>query len=114
MEKREDRRDRTIRYGERARRVRERVLCPLPWAPCAPILMRVRPERTAWFFAKGKSVGCRCRRVQRSLSPKIPGSLCHDGIRGYHPCVSQRIQGKRLVKAWLSELRGAEADDVEL
>jgi hypothetical protein len=45
------------------------------------------------------------------LSPKIAGSLCHGG--GYHPCVIERIAGKRLSKAWLSELRGVEADDVE-
>jgi hypothetical protein len=50
-----------------------------------------------------KPHGCRCRRVQRRLSPKVPGSLCHfvGSVGDYHPCVRERIEGKRVVRAWL-------------
>jgi hypothetical protein len=107
MKKREDRRDRTIRYGERARKIHLRVVHPNGVVDCVC-------ERSAWKFAKGKSLGCGCRRIQRSLSPKVAGSLCHDGVRGYHPCVAERIDGKRLVKAWVLELRAADPLDIEL
>ena len=69
-------------------------------------------ERSAWKFAKGKSVGCRCRRIGRNVGPKVAGSLCHVG--GYHPCVRARIDGKRLTKAWLVALRAVAPDEVEL
>ncbi len=107
MEGREERRDRTIRYGERARKIHLRIVHPDGVVDCVC-------ERSAWKFAKGKSMGCGCRRVQRGLSPKIPGSLCHDGRGGYHPCVRERILGKRLTKAWLLEARGGDLLDVEL
>lgn len=107
MKKREDRRDRTIRYGESARKVHLRWVHPDGVVDCAC-------EQSAWFFAKGKSMGCRCRRTQKSLSPKIPGSLCHGAGYDYHPCVRERIAGKRLVKAWLREVRAVKPDDVDL
>ena len=106
MKKREVRRDRTVRYGERARRIHLRTIHPSGIVDCIC-------EQSAWFFAKGKAVGCRCRRVQRSLSPKIAGSLCHGGGQ-YHPCVVERIAGKRLVKSWLKMVVSVEPDDVEL
>lgn len=106
MKKREDRRDRTIRYGEAARKTHLRVVHPDGVVDCVC-------ERSAWRFAKRKSLGCGCRRVQRGLSPKIAGSLCHGG-GGYHPCVVERIAGKRLAHAWLLESRGGHPDDVEL
>ena len=107
MEDREKRRDRTIRYGERARKEHLRVVHPRGPVDCIC-------EFSPWKFAKGKSVGCGCRRVQRSLSPKIPGSLCHAGDGDYHPCVAERIRGKRLAKAWLLEVRNGDPLDVEL
>lgn len=106
MQGREERRDRTIRYGERARRVHLSRVHPTGPVDCVC-------EFSAWKFAKGKAVGCRCRRVQRRYSPKIAGSLCHGG-GGYHPCVVQRIAGKRLAKAWLHELLAGDPLDVEL
>lgn len=107
MEGREKRRDRTIRYGERTRRVHLSRVHPTGPVDCIC-------ELSAWFFAKGKSVGCRCRRVQRGLSPKIAGSLCHGG-GGYHPCVIERIEGKRLARAWAHAVRGGtDPLDVEL
>jgi len=42
----------------------------------------------------------------------VAGSLCHGG--GYHPCVRERIEGKRLTKGWLVALRGEAPDEVEL
>lgn len=107
MDGREERRDRTIRYGERARKIHLRWVHPNGVVDCVC-------ERSAWKFAKGKSLGCHCRRVQRSLSPKIPGSLCHGNGGDYHACVEERIAGKRLAMKWLIELRGAEPDDIEL
>ncbi len=106
MEGREKRRDRTIRYGERTRREHLRVVHPTGPVDCIC-------ELSAWFFAKGKSVGCGCRRVQRGYGPKIVASMCHGGS-GYHPSVIERIEGKRLSQAWLRELRGVEPLDVEL
>lgn len=107
MEDREKRRDRTIRYGERARKLH------LSWRHPEGALDCIC-ERSAWKFAKGKSLGCPCRRVQRSLSPKISGSLCHDGVRGYHPSVVERIEGNRLARAWLLEVRSVDPLDIEL
>lgn len=104
MEHRGDRRDRTLRYATRARRVWLRAMCPIGFE-----------AHPVGRFAKGKAIGCGCRRVQRGLSPKIPGSMCHMGDHGYHPCVMERIAGKRLTKAWLRELRGGfDALDIEL
>jgi hypothetical protein len=107
VKKREKRRDQTIRYGERARKIHLSRVHPDGVVDCVC-------EFSAWKFAKGKSMGCHCRRVQRSLSPKIAGSLCHDGVRGWHPCVAERIDGKRLAKAWLLEVRSGDPLDVEL
>lgn len=112
MEKREIRRDRTIRYGERARAAHLRVVHPNGVVDCIC-------ERSAWFFAKKKSLGCSCKKhVGQSFgSPKLAGSLCHLGrsVRGYHPGVAERIAGRRLTHAWLVEIgRGFDPDDVEL
>ena len=54
-------------------------------------------------FAKNNPLGCRCRRIQPGCSPKIPASLCHVGLGDYHPCVKERIHGRRLEKAWVGQ-----------
>jgi hypothetical protein len=110
--KRQDRRDRTIRYGERARAEHLRVVHPDGVVDCVC-------ECSVWWFAKRKSLGCSCRKHVRSGfgSPKLAGSLCHlvRSLRGYHPSMVARIDGRRLTEAWLSALRsGTEADDIEL
>jgi hypothetical protein len=106
VEKREDRRDKSIRYGERARAVHMRVVHPDGTPDCIC-------EQSAWWFAKRKSLGCNCRRRWPGR-PKLALSLCH-GAGRYHPSVVERIAGGRLAHAWLRELRGArDADDVEL
>lgn len=114
MEAREKRRDRTIRYGARARAEHLRVV-----HPSGPETADCVCERSVWFFAKKKSLGCSCRKhVRQSFgSPKLAGSLCHLGrsVHGYHPGVAERIAGRRLTRAWLFEVEsGALPDDVEL
>src|SRR5271170_1213502 len=98
MEKREERRDRSYRYGKRARDTHLRVVHPDGVVDCVC-------ERSVWYFAKKKSLGCSCRKHVRSGfgSPKLVGSLCHMGgaARGYHPGVVERIDGKRLSASWL-------------
>lgn len=107
MKKREDRRDRTIRYGKRARDYHLRWFHPDGVVDCVC-------EFSVWKFAKGKGGGCPCRRRGRNCSPKLVASMCHGGDRGYHPCVVERIAGRRLTKAWLLEVRGGDSLDVEL
>jgi len=107
-----DRRDRTIRYGGRARAVHLRAVHPDGVLDCVC-------ERSVWWFAKKKSLGCNCRKHVRSGfgSPKLAGSLCHLGlsVRGYHPGIAERIAGHRLISGWLRDLRaGVLPDDVEL
>ena len=55
-------------------------------------------------LAKGVGLGCRCHRSAPGC-PKVPASLCHGWLSDYHPSVRQRIDGKRLCRAWLIELR---------
>jgi len=112
MEKREERRDRTIRHGERSRRDHLRVNHPSGVVDCVC-------ERSVWWFAKRKSLGCSCRKHVRPGfgSPKLVGSLCHLGgsERGYHPAIAERIDGRRLAAKWLEMLAsGVLPDDVEL
>lgn len=104
MEKREIRRDRTIRYGTSTRREHLRIVHPTGDIDCVC-------EQSVWFFAKRKSLGCSCRRSPKG-NPKLIRGLCH-GMRGYHPCVRERIDGKRLCRDWKARL-GGDLDDVEL
>lgn len=60
-----------------------------------------------------KQARCGCRRRQRDSSPKVAGSLCHRSDNKYHPCVAERIAGKRLCRRWAGWIRGLEADDFE-
>jgi hypothetical protein len=108
--KRGERRERTIRYGGRARAEHLRVVHPDGAIDCVC-------ERSTWWFAKKKSLGCSCRKHVRGGSPKLAGSLCHlsGSERGYHPTVVARIEGKQLAAAWVKMIRsGVERDDVEL
>lgn len=100
--KRGERRDQTTRYAKAARHTRIQTWGRSSWA-----------ERPLGRFAKGKSIGCRCRRHPPG-QPKLPGGLCHAGGK-QHPCVGERIAGHRLTMAWTQRLRGAWApDDIEL
>jgi hypothetical protein len=102
-----ERRARTEAYGARARRVHLRAVHANGKPDCVC-------EQSVWFFAKGKSIGCRCRRRGRQCGPKVAASLCHGGSGGLHPSAVQRIAGKRLVKRWLRLVRTMSALDVDL
>jgi hypothetical protein len=109
---RQERRERTIWYGTRARDEHLRVVHPDGKPDCVC-------ERSVWWFAKKKSLGCRCKRRMRQAfgSPKLASSLCHanQSLRGYHPSVVKRIEGRCLLAEWLVALRsGTEPDDIEL
>lgn len=58
-----------------------------------------------------RKYSCGCRRRGRGCSPKLTASMCHRGRGGYHPCVVERIRGRRLERAWM---RAADLDDVEV
>jgi len=105
--KRGVRRARTIAVGEHRREVHLRQVHPDGVVDCVC-------ERSAWRFAKRGTVSCNCRRHSRLYGPKVAASLCHGAGYCYHPSVIERIAGRRLARAWLSELRCAEPDDVEL
>ncbi len=102
MKKREDRRDRTIRYGERTRDVHLRMIHPTGPVDCIC-------EFSAWKFAKGKSNGCGCRRTRKG-QPKLVVSMCHGG-GGYHPTVTERIEGRRLCHSWVRWVADHEPDE---
>jgi hypothetical protein len=72
------------------------------------------PERPLGEFFKSRALGCGCRRVGRTGSPKVAGSMCHGCGYGWHPSVAERIDGNRLTKKWLKELRGNDPDDIDL
>ena len=94
-----ERRHRTLCYATRAHRV---------WLRAVPGSARPLGE-----FRKGKSIGCRCKHHSAGR-PKVVQSMCHGG-NGYHPCVRERIDGKRLAQAWSWELWGdIDQIDVEL
>jgi hypothetical protein len=71
-----------------------------------------KPHPIGWF-AKGKAIGCRCRRSPKG-NPKVPGSLCHVGNHRFHETVMERIEGKRLCRAWQRKLLAEDPLDVEL
>lgn len=96
---RAERRARDRRYGARVRRVRLNTWDGPEWVG----------DHTAWFYRKGKSIGCSCRRKHKG-NPKIIRGMCH-GARGYHPSVRERIVGRRLCRALESWVREYEADD---
>lgn len=103
MKKREDRRARTAQYAKAAQAIYHAFVCE-HGCVC----------RSPHYKAKGKSLGCGCQRRRRGCGPKIAGGFCHGAGYGYHPCVVERIAGKRLARAWLSEIRGADPIDVDL
>jgi hypothetical protein len=69
-----------------------------------------RPREALGFWAKWKALGCRCQRRGRNCGPKVVASMCHanHACGGYHPSVRERIDGKRLCRAWLE--RGEDGD----
>lgn len=92
MKKREDRRDRTIRKGERRRKDHLRRNHPNGVVDCAC-------EFSVWLFAKRKGLGCDVCRGRVHGNPKFGSGVCR-GCGGWRPAVVQRIAGKRLTFAW--------------
>jgi hypothetical protein len=103
MKKREDRRDRTIRKGERRRKDHLRRNHSRGVADCVC-------EFSTWRFAKRKGLGCEICRGRRHGNPKIGGGLC-SGEWAWRPAVATRIAGKRLELAWL---RSADVEHEDL
>lgn len=103
LKKREDRRDRTMRYGARARKIHLRTVHPNGAVDCVC-------EFSVWKFAKGKSLGCHCRKKIYG-NPKIGTGICHnyDDLNN-----RQRIDSRRLCRAWNSSVNsGIDPLDVE-
>lgn len=105
FEEREDRRDRTWRYAGRTRKEHLRVVHPDGKVDCTC-------ELSAWFFRKGKSVGCRCR-GHRPGQPKIAWG-CRFGGFQWREVVVVRIAGRRLCRTWRAMVRSVDPDDLEL
>ena len=105
MEAREERRDRTWRYGARARREHLRVVHPDGALDCVC-------ERSVWKFAKGKSLGCRCS-TRKHGAPKVGTGVCGGGYN-YRPAVLERIASKRLCRAWADAVLSSDLLDIEL
>lgn len=97
-----ERRRRTLSYATRARRVWLRAMSSIGF----------EAHPVGWF-AKGKAIGCRCRRHPVG-NPKLAGGLCHGSSTCWHPTVVERIEGNRLTRAWLRELRSGDPIDIEL
>ena len=78
---------------------------------CDCWLCRRGPAPFRW--KRHKFHRCRCHRHPRGR-PKVPTSLCRGGVN-YQPPVRERIEGKRLCRAWCRAVRGIfRYDDVWL
>lgn len=97
---RAERRARDRRHGARVRRARLSMYNGREWVG----------ENTVLFYRKSKSLGCGCRRSKKG-NPKIGSGMCHSS--GYHLCVLERIDGRRICRAWESWLRERGADDFD-
>lgn len=107
LKKREDRRDRSWRYGARARREHLRVVHPNGQPDCVC-------ENSIWYFEKRKALGCNCRGRKHGQPKRGVGICCGFDLR---PAVEERIAGRRLTHAWLKALRGRawpDPDDLDL
>jgi hypothetical protein len=91
LRKREDRRDRSWRYGVRARR---------EWLRSFSYVWPDRvPQRTPWYYEKRKSLGCNCRHREHG-NPKYGIGICVHCVE-VRPAVRERIDGKRYCHRWL-------------
>jgi hypothetical protein len=86
MKQREERRDRTIRVGERRRKRHLAYSHPDGVVDCVC-------EFSAWKFAKWSGRGCDCRGRKRG-DPKRSCGVCTDPF-AYRPAVRERIAAKR-------------------
>lgn len=95
MKKREVRRDRTYRKGERRRRDHLRVVHPTGVVDCAC-------ELSVWRFAKRPGLGCEKCSGRTFGNPKVPCGMCTRSDEKYRPAVMARISGKRIAKRWMT------------
>lgn len=110
MDSRGDRRDRTFHYARRTLRAVQIVhaACHVAY----PAKADCRCRRPLGYYFKD-DVGCRCQRRSGGAGPKVTSSTCYGG-RTYHPCVVDRIRGKRLCQAWIRTVGMLDPADVEL
>ena len=97
MSSRADRRYHTARHGERQRQLR--------------IAAGFDRTGSPHFYAKRHALGCNCIRRWSGYGPKVAAGYCHGAGHDYHPSTVQRIEGKRLARAWL---RTADPNDADL
>ncbi len=93
---REDRRDRTVRVGARRRKLHLARVHPDGALDCPC-------ERSVWWFAKRRALGCDCR-GRKHGAPKTGCGMC--GGWEYRDAVRDRIDGKRLVRVELDGYDG--------
>jgi hypothetical protein len=62
-------------------------------------------------FFKSKALSCSCTR--KYGNPKVAYGCSYGGFC-YNPALVERVQGNRLAKKWLHDLRGTDALDIEL
>lgn len=102
LKKREDRRDRTYRKG--ARRRKDHLERNHKYGPVDCVC-----EFSVWKFEKLPGLqACDCRR-RTFGNPKYSGGGPCTG-RGMRPAVRERIDGKRIARAWLV---ASDVEDVE-
>lgn len=104
MKKRQARREATIRKGAERRDAHLQRIHPTGVVDCVC-------EKSIWWFAKRKGLGCDKCRGRKHGNPKLGAGPCKIGLGSYRPAVMARIVGKRVVQVWR---RAACVDDVEI
>lgn len=94
MKKRERRRDLTMRYGARARRVHLRTIHSDGVIDCLC-------EVSVWFFAKKKSVGCGCSKKKKGF-PKYGRGPCYSMV--LRETVIARREWRETCRKWFEAL----------
>ncbi len=62
------------------------------------------------WHAKPKKFRCNCRRRSR-FNPKVGGGICHGFA--YREAVVERIEARRLARAWLEAARSGYVHDFD-
>lgn len=93
--KRKVRRKNTVRKGARRRADHLARIHPTGVVDCVC-------EKSIWWFAKRKGLGCAKCRGRTHGNPKIGSGPCKYGLGGYRDAVVERIAGKRLARRWLA------------
>ena len=114
MEKREDRRDRTLRYATRAWKVwaaKKAQPSLQDYDKAGAVKIPVPDARFGiGHYRKGKAIGCDCR-GRKHGQPKRGSGCCHGDWR---PSARERTLNRRLCRKWVDALRNQEPEDVQL